>query len=70
MKTKSNEVPTAKIRKVRFYTKASFPWAILFALVMLALGFAAGWHTRLDVEQSMDTAYRNGAAQVSLKESK
>lgn len=65
MKKSTNEVPVAKMRKVRFYTKASFPWAIIFTVLVLASGFAAGWHSHQAYEQDMQQSYLNGKSEVA-----
>ncbi len=33
------------IKNVKFYKKASFPWAIIISLLISVLAFIAGWHT-------------------------
>lgn len=60
----TKEVPTAKIRKVRFYTKASFPWAIIVVAVVFFSGVTLGWTMRSNDVARLDAVRQTALAEV------
>lgn len=51
--TKKNESTVKSERAVRFYKKASFPWAIIVIAVVFFGGLVLGWNLRSEQASSI-----------------
>lgn len=53
---------------VKFYKKASFPWAIIILATAVLGGFIAGTHVERLSQQTLDQQFANGVASVKTNQ--
>lgn len=58
------------IKDVKFYKKASFPWAIIITLVITVAAFIGGWHAHQAQTADINHQAASLAETFAKKESK
>lgn len=64
----SKQTKQETVKKVKFYKKASFPWALIVAALIFFSGLASGWTLRSDQAASIKAEVASQVAELAPKE--